>query len=151
MRGSSHPEISALYVLVGRQWLTTWRQWESNPPQKHCKCFSPKPWYMCPRLPTLVLNTWQVPPNFKEMLLYFTPPKSLRLATFRQLFTLRTYSQMRADTQTRTEISGLEDPSTNHCAIPAYLITCFSTEAWLDLIWWGRPFGIRWLMISIAM
>lgn len=25
----------------------------------------------------------------------------------------------RADTQTRTEISGLEDQSTNHCAIPA--------------------------------
>ena len=23
-----------------------WTRWESNPPQKHCKCFSPKPWYM---------------------------------------------------------------------------------------------------------
>ena len=35
------------------------------------------------------------------------------------VFANYTIAPFRADTQTRTEISGLEDQSTNHCAIPA--------------------------------
>ena len=83
------------------------------------------------------------------MLLYFASPKSLKTYSIpsivyaANLFMKASFNpkrDSRADTQIRTEISGLEDPSTNHCAIPAWRLSKFSKLRLISLIWWGRPF-----------
>ena len=113
-----------------------WTGWESNSPQKHCKCFSPKPWYMPAQNKWNVFSDfylWFVPHNLltctseqgseQSTLGHVHPPsKSCDLVRAKVPFNGAIPSSVVsfwAGTRNRTEISTLEVSSNNRYTIPA--------------------------------